>query len=60
MDGLYLAIKEFLDSLFPSAIQSTFGNLNELIAIMFTYGFLYTFIVKPIFYLFKPSDRKRK
>lgn len=58
MDALYTAIKEFLDSLFPSAIQSTWGNLNELIAIMFTYGFLYLFIVKPVFNLFKGNKRK--
>lgn len=58
MNGLYQAIKDFLDSLFPSVINSTFGNLNELIAILFTYGILYTFIVKPIFSLFK-SDRKK-
>lgn len=58
MDALYNAIKDFLDSLFPSAIQSTWGNLNELIAIMFTYGFLYLFIVKPVFNLFKGNKRK--
>lgn len=58
MDALYNTIKEFLDSLFPSAIQSTWGNLNELIAIMFTYGILYLCIIKPIFNLFRSNKRK--
>lgn len=52
MNTLYEAILEFLNLFFPTAIQSTWGNLNELIAYLLSWGILYLAIFKPVISLF--------
>ncbi len=58
MDFIYTSIKELLDSLLPAAQQSTFGNINEILAYILTCLLLWSVFVRPLFWLFGIKRRK--
>lgn len=61
MNTLYETILNFLNTFFPTAIASTWGNLNELIAYLLTFGIIFKFIISPILNLlnFLPFTGKK-
>jgi len=58
MDFIYTTIKELLDSLLPAAQQSTFGDLNDILAYILTCVLLWNVFVRPLIYLFGLKSRK--
>lgn len=58
MDFIYTSIKELLDSLLPAAQQSTFGNINEILAYILTCLLLWSVFVRPLLWLFGIKRRK--
>ena len=48
MDTLYTSILNFLNSFLPSAQQSTFGDINELLAYFLTVTLLWMILIRPI------------
>lgn len=48
MDTLYTSILNFLNSFIPSAQQSTFGDINELLAYFLTIALLWMILIRPL------------
>lgn len=58
MDFIYTTIKDLLDSLLPAAQQSTFGDLNAVLAYILTCLLLWSVFVRPLLWLFGIKRRK--
>lgn len=52
MDFIYITLEEFLNSLVPSGMESTWGNLNEVLAYVLTLCLIYFVFIKPITLIF--------
>lgn len=53
MDTLYQSLLNFLNSFLPTAQQSTFGDINELMAYLLTMLLLWMILVRPLLKAFK-------
>ena len=51
MDSFYTTILSFLNDLLPSAIDSSYLDMNEFLAYLFTMATFILFVVMPIFWL---------
>lgn len=58
MDFIYTTLKSFLDSLIPSSMESTWGNINEILAYVLTLCLIWFVFVKPIALLFFGRNRR--
>lgn len=58
MDFIYTTLRDLLNNLLPAPQQSTFGNLNDVLAYILTCLLLWTVFVRPLLWLFGMKNKK--